>query len=66
MGLNEFKDDMAKSIYGMTKAEALEKGICIDCKKPITEASFYSPGGKREYQITGMCEHCYDKIFAGE
>jgi len=64
--LNQLKDIMANSLYGMSVKEALDKLICIDCKKPITEDSFYSVAGRNEYFITGMCEYCYDKIFEKE
>lgn len=59
MDLQELKDDLAMSLYGMTAAEAITKNICINCKKPPT---FYSDAGKREYQITGLCEPCFDEI----
>lgn len=59
--LQEFKDSMAKSAFGMTKAEAREKGLCISCKKPPT---FYSAAGRAEYGISGMCEPCFDALFA--
>lgn len=58
--LQEFKDGMATDLYNMTVKEAVEKGICIDCKKPST---FSSEAGRKEYPISGLCEPCWDKIF---
>ena len=58
--LQEFKDKLAKSTYGMTQAEAIEKGICIDCGKPALERC-YSKAGVKEYAISGLCEKCFDK-----
>ena len=55
---------LAKSLYGMTKQEALAKGICIDCKESAIPKC-YSEAGKREYRISGLCEKCFDKIFEG-
>ncbi len=46
-------------LYGMTKQEAIRAGVCIDCKK---NAKWYSPAGKQEYFISGLCEYCFDKI----
>ena len=48
-----------EALYGITKAEAVRAGVCIDCKKP---ANWYSPEGKAEYFISGLCEPCFDKI----
>jgi hypothetical protein len=52
---------LTKAIYGITKTEAIRAGICIDCKK---DAKWYSPAGKQEYFISGLCEYCFDKITA--
>lgn len=71
--LQQLKDGMAKSCYGMTKQEAIAQGICVDCKQGINvqvgtreriPGIIYSVGGVKEYKITGLCEFCYDKIFA--
>jgi len=53
---------LAKALYGMTRAEAITEGICIDCKKTAT---WYSPAGAKEYRISGLCEPCFDKITGG-
>ena len=50
---------LTKALYGMTKAEALLAGICLHCKQ---RATWYSPAGKAEYSISGVCEPCFDKI----
>ena len=59
MNLQDLKESLSKEAYGMTAAEAIQKRICIKCRKPPT---FYSEAGKREYQITGLCEPCFDQI----
>ena len=53
---------LAKALYGMTRLEAIRAGVCIDCKK---YAQWYSPAGKAEYFISGLCEPCFDKITGG-
>lgn len=63
MDLQSFKDAFASGIYGMTASEARNKGICIHCKQP---PKLYSEAGRREYQISGLCELCFDEITAEE
>lgn len=48
-------DKLKKELYGAT-----EEGVCIRCKKP---PRFKTEAGKREYQISGMCEYCFDELF---
>lgn len=59
--LKEFQDNMARNLYGVTKSEAISKGICIACKLPA-KPRIYSDAGRREYQISGLCEVCFDEI----
>ena len=59
--LKELKDTVSKSLFGKTRAEALEGGICIDCKEPAIPKC-YSKAGKLEFVISGMCEECFDKL----
>ena len=56
-------DGISNDIYDMTSTEALEKDICIDCKKDMKPDAFKTDAGRIEYAITGLCEDCYDKIF---
>jgi len=60
MKIQQLKDEMGKMSYGMTVDEAIDKNICIVCKKP---ARFKTEAGKREYQISGFCEYCFDEEF---
>ncbi|KKL50807.1 hypothetical protein LCGC14_2301760 [marine sediment metagenome] len=57
--LQNFKDALATSLYDMTTKEAIEQNVCIQCKQLPT---FYSEAGKAEYQITALCEPCFDGI----
>ncbi len=38
---------------------------CSDCKQ-IFGHNVHTPAGWRETQITGMCEDCFDALFAQE
>ena len=66
----DIKDKVAKTFFDTTTTEAQNKCVCISCKKPIhlsdqptnTEGNIYSTSGAKEYQITGMCEYCFDQM----
>lgn len=69
--LQSFKDANAKGLFKMTRKEAHIQGVCIDCKVKVRRVAtddgpgaIYSSAGAKEYDISAMCEHCYDKIFA--
>lgn len=38
-------------------SRAISQNICVECKKP---PRFYSEAGRIEYQISGLCEYCFD------
>ena len=67
----------AKQTFGMTIKEAHSKGICIQCKEPVLVMAadgtskynpelFYSAAGKQEWNISGICEKCFDNMFDEE
>lgn len=58
----EVADKLAKDLFGQTKGEAIQTGLCIDCKEPAL-AKCYSEAGRKEYHISGMCEKCFDGMF---
>ena len=59
--MQAFKDNVARSLYDMTTAEAIDKGVCIQCKEPALEKC-YSEAGRKEYKMSGLCEPCFDGI----
>ena len=59
--LENFKDEVAKQLYGKTKSQVQELGICIECGEQALP-NCYSAAGRREYQISGLCELCFDGI----
>jgi hypothetical protein len=38
-------------------------GICPTCSKPIDKTSFVDAISIREYNISGICQDCQDKVF---
>jgi len=62
-----FVDNLSKSVYGLTKTEAIAKEICITCKMSVKPGvNIHSPEGAAEYRISGMCEDCFDALFTEE
>lgn len=67
----EITDKITKMLYGETIGESQKQLICINCKKPICitekptnmEGNIYSRNGLKEYQISGLCEYCFDKTY---
>lgn len=56
--LEGLKNYLAMELYGMTPAEAHEKGICLGCKEvPVhpTEVD------EAEYKISALCSKCYEE-----
>ena len=60
--MQDFKDEVSKIAHGITKAEAIEKCICIDCKERV-DGRIFTKAGLNEYFISGYCEVCFDKLF---
>ena len=48
-------------LHGISIEEAQDKGICVECGLPALDRC-YSNRGKEEYQISGLCELCFDAI----
>lgn len=59
--MSAFLDTLAGRLYGETHAEASARGVCIRCKKPPV---FLTDAGRREWGISGICEPCFDTLFA--
>jgi hypothetical protein len=47
-------------------AELQNQRLCIHCRQPqSTEVRItWTQAGQREWNISGMCEPCFDRIFA--
>jgi len=56
--LQDFKDSLAKMLFGMTAAEAHKLGICISCKKT---PMFLGEIDEKEWQISGLCWKCFEE-----
>ena len=41
----------------------VEHGFCPMCKKLISIGDFKDELSRKEFEISGLCQHCQDKIF---
>lgn len=62
--LQNVVDTFDMSMMNMTIKEAHKHQICIDCKGSATK--FDSECSAKEYEISGLCQHCQNEIFNGE
>lgn len=63
VNMDDLKDRVAKESCGITKQDAIRQGICIHCKQEAGP-KISSSQGRMEYNISGMCEVCFDKLTA--
>lgn len=81
--ISSFKNAVANELFGISIREAVEKGVCVECKQFVNfyppeqqelahyymnyeksnEGDIWTWEGASEYQISGLCEHCFEKIF---
>jgi len=54
-------DSTAKTVFGITTGEALEKKICVKCGKEAKE--FKDALSEKEYWISALCQECQDEFF---
>ena len=55
-------DRLATRLFGQTRQDALDAGICIRCKLPPDLASM-SLADRREYAVTAICPTCWVDLF---
>lgn len=49
--------------FGKTRSAALTERVCVSCGEHPT---FTTEAGRREYDISGVCEPCFDRMFPDE
>jgi hypothetical protein len=57
----DFGESLAKFRQEAAAARAL--GRCVICGQEAAP-KIYSEAGRREYEISGSCERCFDEMFA--
>jgi hypothetical protein len=56
---DDFVERGYREAFGETREEAQDKRVCVSCKQHPT---FTTEAGRREYEISGLCEPCWDRI----
>lgn len=46
------------------EVKEVKEGICPFCKKKVDEKDFVDFISKREFEISGLCQACQDKMFS--
>lgn len=55
--MQQFCDDVVELLFGPTP-----EGCCVFCKQPPKLETF-TEAGKREWEISHICEPCFDQEF---
>jgi hypothetical protein len=57
--MNDILDRLAKSLFGISRSDAIKQGICVSCKeKPV----FADKTEVDEYKISALCDKCFNRI----
>lgn len=48
--------------FGPEGLKALEDNRCPDCKQPFG-SNFRDDASRREWEISGLCQRCQDRVF---
>jgi hypothetical protein len=59
-------DQIKANLLAAAGGPALVEGTCFRRKQPFTSANVFTAAGMREVAISGMCEKCFDAIFADD
>ncbi len=63
-GMQKDIDDLTKNWYSISLTQALDKRICVICRKKIIK--FKDELSENEYSISGLCQECQDDVFDTE
>ena len=61
--MEAFLESLSKDLFGVSRKESFEKGICVSCGRPVNFGAFKTALNSREYEISGFCQECQDSTF---
>ncbi len=47
------------------EVEAIKKGLCPFCKKPVKESDFKGYRSRLDFRVNGSCKACQDDFYRG-
>ena len=57
-------DSFLRTLMGKDRAVVIRNGLCMTCDSQGNNArSFTDDISRKEYSISGMCQHCQDDFF---
>jgi len=59
---NGTKEILKQAGFGKA-VDLVEKGLCPICEKPVNEKDFKDELSRKEFDISGLCQPCQNKIF---
>ena len=59
--MQSFLDNLSLSMFGRARSLAQAGNGCVMCGKPAVK--FDDKASEREYQISGLCQPCQNKVF---
>jgi hypothetical protein len=65
MQYQEATDALAVSLFGMTTGEAIDAGICVQCKRDIVSDLLFvwDMQSVKEWTISAICPECWEAMF---
>lgn len=62
--MREQLNELTAQVFGKSRSDCIAEDLCVICGGAAAE--FRNEISRREYGISGMCQHCQDKTFNEE
>ena len=59
----EMNEKIMKALGFDEELGLIEQGLCPFCQKEIIHGEFRDELSRKEYGISGLCQHCQDRMF---
>ena len=61
--MDENRKRILRDVGFKNEIDAVEAGFCPFCLNPISMDDFEDDRSKKEYEISGLCQDCQNKMF---